>query len=136
MSNAELLTMVAGLAAILVTAWLLAVHAGPDWLRPGHGPLWYGSSLICLVIGGASAALQRLGVLKPHHLLGLPGTFNAAVLALIALIALFAVLALLFAQLHKPLPHQPPIPKLFIYFGIAPDGSPLLEYNYQTPYKY
>lgn len=127
MSNAELLTMVAGLAAILVTAWLLAVHAGPDWLRPGHGPLWYGSALICLGIGGGSAVLQRVGVLKPHHLLSLPGTFNAAVLALIALIALFAVLAVTLAQLYKPLPHQPPIPKLFIYFGIAPDGSPLLE---------
>lgn len=127
MINADLLMMVAGLAGVLLTAWLLAVAAGPDWLRPGHGPLWYGASVLSLLMGSAAALLQQLGVVRPHHLLGLPGTFNAAVLALIGLIALFPVLALLLTQLYRPGPAEPPIPRSFLYFGIAPDGSPLLE---------
>lgn len=127
MSETTLLLYVAGLSGVLVTAWLLAVSAGPDWLRPGHGPLWYFSAATTVALGIIIAVLQHAEVMPLHRIAGLPGTFNAVVLALILVIALFPVMRLAFSLLHKPGPREAPIPRLFIYFGIAPDGSPLVE---------
>lgn len=125
MSNATLLTYVALLSGVLITAWLLAVRAGADWLRPGHGPLWYFSGAATLVVGATLAALQHTKLIGEHTLFKFDGTFQAAVLALILVIALFPAMALALKALYVPGPRDPPCPPLFLYFGIAPDGSPL-----------
>ncbi len=127
MTAATLLLYIAGISSVLIVAWLLAVQAGPDWLRPGHGPLWYFSAATTLLVGAAIATLQQLGLIAEHRIGGMPGTLNAAIMAEILVIALFPVMWLAFSQLHQPGPREAPIPRLFLYLGIAPDGSPLLE---------
>ncbi len=126
MGNTDLLVYVLLLAGILVTVWLLAVRSGPDWLRPGHGPLWYGAAATVFALGGLIAALQTHGAMREHAIAGFPRTFNALLLALILLVALFPLFGLLLGALYKPGPREPPCPPMFVYFGIAPDGSPLV----------
>ena len=126
MGNTTLLTYVALLSGVLVTAWLLAVRAGADWLRPGHGPLWYAAGALTFALGSTLAALQTTKIITEQALFRFGGTFQAVVLALIAVIALFPALGLAFKLLYTPGPREPPCPPLFISFGIAPDGSPLL----------
>ncbi|MSQ83756.1 MAG: DUF1998 domain-containing protein [Myxococcales bacterium] len=122
----ELLTYVGLLSGILVAVWLLAVRSGPDWLRPGHGPLWYFAAGTVFAIGCAVAALQKHALVRSEAILGFPRTFNALLLALILLIALFPLMGLVLRALYKPGPRDPPCPAVFIWFGIAPDGSPLM----------
>jgi len=123
--NGELFGLVTFVVAVLLTAWLIAVRAGPDWLRPGHGPLWYASAALTFAIGVAIAALQRAGAVTDNRILGFLGTRAAAILGFILVIALFPLMGLALRALYAPGPRDPPCPPAFIPFGIAPDGSPL-----------
>ena len=115
----------------LVAAWLVSLRVGRDWLRPGHGPLWYVAGALVVLIGAVFAALPPGHSARAvYDVVARPDTFNAFVRALLLLVLGYALLRGLFGALYRGTPTRPPVPRAFLLGGIAPDGSPLASFRW------
>ncbi len=122
----------------VLLVWLLCIRFGRDWLKAGHGPLWYAASCAVIGIGAwlSTADRERL-LVRLYALIIKRSVLNQLHLALALLIALFVAGRVLFGlgrwlmrrHLERRGERLPPVPKVFLWAGIAPDGSPLVRFR-------
>ncbi len=123
-----------GLVGALAALWLVACRHGRRWLEPGHGPLWLAAAALVWVAWGAVVAVAAPASPAAWLCEGLdiaaagPGAVvSHAALALLALVTAFAVCRAAFGLLRPRRAQRPPIPRLFLFAGVAPDGAPLAQ---------
>lgn len=116
-----------GLTVLLVVVWRLCVKVGPDWLKPGHGPLWYISAAVTMAVGAVIAGSPSTsGVRRAWNWLASPVTLNGYIRALLLLVLLFVVCRLVFG-LRKD---KASLPAGFVWCGVRRDGSPFVEFRH------
>lgn len=121
---------VALIVAIILGGWFLAVRVGRQWLKPGHGPLWSLSSLIVVLAGVALFLLDDSHPIRSAYLWAVGfEPANQVAFALIGLSVLFVITRIIFGLTHSVASRTRRMPDLFLWFGVAPDGSPLMDFR-------